>query len=159
MHAFREMMIERLGGQSIQPDPHDLKNWLSQNAAGFVCKESPLGQNRQRERGEGRERRGGGRWHHQKELARAQYLESAIHSLCTEHSREKNRSRRDKVALIICWSMWTGWTDLAGNVKNQPSKYITYVIKTYLSPFLKDPEKEVGVHARHETEKLLIIID
>lgn len=147
MHAFTEMMIERLGGQSIQPDPHDLKNWLSQNAAGFVCKEAPLGQNRQRERGEGRERRGGGRWHHQKELALAQYLESAIHSLCIAHSREKNTSRRDKVALIICWSMWTGWTDLAGNVKNQPSKYITYahfkrvtvmssVIKTYLSVFL-----------------------
>lgn len=52
-------MIEMQGWQSIQPEPHDLKNWLSQNAAGFVCKEAPLGLNRQRERGEGTERRGG----------------------------------------------------------------------------------------------------
>lgn len=52
------------------------KNWLSQNAAGFVCKETPLGLGWQREEEKGR-------GHHQKELAHAQYWESAIHSLST----------------------------------------------------------------------------
>lgn len=93
---IREMMIEWLGEQSIQPDPHDLKNWLSQNAAGFVCKEAPLGPNRLREKkgGEGGEGKGGGggitrkSWH-------MPSTESAIHSLCTEHSREKTKQIRE----------------------------------------------------------------
>lgn len=71
------MLRERWGCrcQSIQREPHILKNWLSQNAAGFVwrLRWDWTGWRRSRE----------GRGHQQKELAHAQYWKSAIHSLST----------------------------------------------------------------------------
>lgn len=76
-------------------------------------------------RGEGRGRRGRRRsrgvegrwWHHQKELAHAQYWESAIHSLCTEQRRGRGGGvykwkevSRDEVATLICVRTWTEWS-------------------------------------------------
>lgn len=79
-------------------------------------------------RGEGGRRgRGERRGHHQKELAHAQYWESAIHSLSTgpflssllsftlmiaseRVQRWKNMNKRDEVALYVCWKMMN-WFD------------------------------------------------
>lgn len=101
------------------------KNWLSQNAAGSVCKETPLGLDRLREeRAEKREGRGG---HHQKELAHAQYWKSAIHSLSTAlllsllsftlttvSDKVKQRGKLSEFVQYVCGKM-IGWTESGGD--------------------------------------------
>lgn len=122
------MLRERWGSkgcrcQSIQREPHILKNWLSQNAAGFVwrLRWDWTGWRRSRE----------GRGHQQKELAHAQYWKSAIHSLSTApllsllsftlttasdnvRRREKLREWEKEFVQYVCRKT-IGWTESGGD--------------------------------------------
>lgn len=100
--AFREKVIEQLGERPIQ-EAHDLKNWVSQNTAGFVCKDALLGLKRlMGGRGERRARKSGGGGIAAERAGTCPVLRVCHPQLEHRAEQRKHMNKRDEVVLIVC---------------------------------------------------------
>ncbi len=114
-HAFRDTRIWWLG-EEVHPTR---TTWSEKLAFPECCRLCLRGDSAGTGLAEGERGREGrsGRGHHQKELAHAQYGESAIHSLSTGpflssllSTAVRNMNKRDEVVLCVCWKTMN-WSD------------------------------------------------